>query len=317
VPLKRWLKNALDHVIHVCMNEPGLEFVWVGDDAVDPLEQAQTLQILIGAGIKTREEARADLGLGPTGGKAPAGPPVAKRGATRPLLGKLNPHHDERGQFATADGAVATVGSPARKPRPTRVQVASNDATVRPDVSPDTVSPKAQGESEAGELVAQAPPALGTSKYSVNLRAEEQLWGGHAVRDHVGKTNAELIAQVESTRVDSPARDGLVESKYTPEGSYLSSEAANDFINRLLQSHTDLVDPVASGEWDQAWIEDRIGSHTGIEAFLDAQGQVTTRDTYNAGVLIVHDDRVPRGYRVKTAYPRNDRNSYPSLTPPR
>jgi hypothetical protein len=45
VPLKRWLKNALDHVIHVCMNEPGLEFVWVGDDAVDPLEQAQTLQI--------------------------------------------------------------------------------------------------------------------------------------------------------------------------------------------------------------------------------------------------------------------------------
>ena len=44
--------------------------MWVGDDAVDPLEQAQTLQILVGAGIKTREEARADLGLGPTGGKA-------------------------------------------------------------------------------------------------------------------------------------------------------------------------------------------------------------------------------------------------------
>jgi capsid protein len=53
------------------MNEPGLEFVWVGDDAVDPLEQAQTLQILVGAGIKTREEARADLGLGPVAGGAP------------------------------------------------------------------------------------------------------------------------------------------------------------------------------------------------------------------------------------------------------
>jgi hypothetical protein len=134
VPLKRWLKNALDHVIHVCMNEPGLEFVWVGDDAVDPLEQAQTLQILVGAGIKTREEARADLGLAPAGG-APGGasgtgPLVAKRGATRALLGKLNPHHDERGQFATADGAVATVGSVTRKPQPTRVQVASNDAMI-------------------------------------------------------------------------------------------------------------------------------------------------------------------------------------------
>jgi hypothetical protein len=64
IPLKAWVKSALDYVIQVCMNEPALEFVWVGDDAIDPLEQAQTLQILVGAGIKTREEARAELGLG-------------------------------------------------------------------------------------------------------------------------------------------------------------------------------------------------------------------------------------------------------------
>jgi hypothetical protein len=68
-PLKAWVKNVLDHVIQECMNEPGLEFVWVGDDAIDPLEQAQTLQILVGAGIKTG----ADLGLALTGkGPAPA-----------------------------------------------------------------------------------------------------------------------------------------------------------------------------------------------------------------------------------------------------
>ena len=42
--LKAWIKNALDYVIQVCMNEPGLEFVWVGDDAIDPLQQAQTLK---------------------------------------------------------------------------------------------------------------------------------------------------------------------------------------------------------------------------------------------------------------------------------
>ncbi len=70
VPLKAWVKNALDCVIQDCMNEPGLEFVWVGDDAIDPLEQAQTLQILVGAGVKTREEARADLGLAPAAGAA-------------------------------------------------------------------------------------------------------------------------------------------------------------------------------------------------------------------------------------------------------
>jgi hypothetical protein len=124
VPLKAWVKSALDHVICVCMNEPGLEFVWVGDDAVDPLEQAQTLQILVSAGIKTREEARADLGLAPEGG-APGKPQAG--------LVKFNPHHDERGQFATADNAAGPVGKPTRKPRPTGVHVASNDATVRSD----------------------------------------------------------------------------------------------------------------------------------------------------------------------------------------
>ena len=49
VPLKSWLKCALDQVIQVHLNEPDLEFVWVGDDAVDPLQQAQTLNILVGA----------------------------------------------------------------------------------------------------------------------------------------------------------------------------------------------------------------------------------------------------------------------------
>jgi hypothetical protein len=58
---RRRIKSALDRVIQECMNEPALEFVWVGDDAVDPLQQAQTLDILVTAGIKTREEARAEL----------------------------------------------------------------------------------------------------------------------------------------------------------------------------------------------------------------------------------------------------------------
>ena len=96
VPLKAWVKSALDQVVQVYLKQPDLEFVWVGDDAIDPLEQAQTLQILVGAGIKTREEARADLGLAPgskTGG-----------------FGKYNHNHDERGRFATANNAVEPTG---------------------------------------------------------------------------------------------------------------------------------------------------------------------------------------------------------------
>ena len=98
VPLKAWVKSALDQVVQVYLKQPDLEFVWVGDDAVDPLEQAQTLQILVGAGIKTREEARADLGLAPAGGGKAGG------------LGKYNENHDERGRFATADNAVSPGG---------------------------------------------------------------------------------------------------------------------------------------------------------------------------------------------------------------
>jgi len=34
VPLKTWIKSALDQVIQVCMGEPDLEFAWAGDDAM-------------------------------------------------------------------------------------------------------------------------------------------------------------------------------------------------------------------------------------------------------------------------------------------
>ncbi|WP_170153109.1 RNase A-like domain-containing protein [Roseiarcus fermentans] len=136
------------------------------------------------------------------------------------------------------------------------------------------------------------------------------------MRDHVGKSPAELISQVESTRVDLPFPGPFgVLSRYVPEGTYSSWESANDFVNRLLQSNTDTVDAVASGRFDKAWIEQRIGYPTGQEAFFNGE-IISTRDTYNAGVLIVHDARVPRGYRVKTAYPRNDKRSYPSSVIP-
>ena len=100
------------------MGEPNLEFVWVGDDAVDPLQQAQTLQILVSAGIKTREEARAELGLG--GDEA-----------RRRRLGKYNHNHDEQGRFATADNPGGPGGAAKSSSKPTGLLVAGlvNTAT--------------------------------------------------------------------------------------------------------------------------------------------------------------------------------------------
>jgi hypothetical protein len=64
VPLKTWVKTALDQVIQVCMNEPALEFVWVGDDAVDPLQQAQTLNILVSAASRRARRRGRNWGWG-------------------------------------------------------------------------------------------------------------------------------------------------------------------------------------------------------------------------------------------------------------
>ena len=94
------------------MGEPDLEFVWVGDDAIDPLQQAQTLNILVSAGIKTRDEARAELGLGGDGPKAG--------------LGKFNPYHDpSNGWFTTAEGA----GNPDGAVKPTPVAERASSET--------------------------------------------------------------------------------------------------------------------------------------------------------------------------------------------
>ncbi len=149
VPLKAWIKSFLDLVVQSHLNLPDCEFVWVGDDAVDPLQQAQTLNILVGAGIKTREEARADLGLTGPGQKAD-GPATA--------LGKYNDNHDDAGRFSTAENAVAPEGRkrPQEEGKPRGVQVASrtdvaSDAGAEPGivVDGDPVSPPPRGGLDA------------------------------------------------------------------------------------------------------------------------------------------------------------------------
>ena len=143
------------------------------------MSRRETLQILVSAGIKTREEARAELGLG---GNGAAG------------LGKFNPHHDERGRFSTADNAAgATVGHPARKPRPKSVQVASNDAVmsdlggdvaqiIEPEPPPPIEPPEAPRPMESApststeplpELIAPSGKLPGTAEKLDDPRAME------------------------------------------------------------------------------------------------------------------------------------------------
>jgi len=193
VPLKTWVKSALDRIIQTCMGEPALEFVWVGDDAIDPLQQAQTLQILVSSGIKTREEARAELGLGSEG----------KAG-----LGKFNPHHNERGRFATADDAgVAAVGSVARMPRPKGVQAASNRGAagtrvaqiVEPPVEPPEVPPRSEPP--------EAPrPASAAGTVAEAVAPSGELPG---VADKTGTPRTMAASDDPNSTAENYIRDGI------------------------------------------------------------------------------------------------------------
>ena len=138
--------------------------------------------------------------------------------------------------------------------------------------------------------------------YSVNL-AEEDARGGHAVRDHVGKKDSELVEIVRNNVYRGPVAD-LYGASFS---SYESLDAANDFTNQILREYEAVVDQVALGTVDDAWLPRRFGYPTGREAFrAGANREIVVRLTYNAGVYVVHDARTRRGYRVHTSYPFNE-----------
>ena len=127
------------------------------------------------------------------------------------------------------------------------------------------------------------------------------------MRDHVAVSEAKLTSDLHATAQPSP--DGGFAIRREGEGSYDTISDATNFLNRVLERNTAACDKVASGAWDEDWLNVRFGYPTGYEAFVLPTGDIQIRPNYNAGVLIVHDYRVPRGYRVKTTYPNNKRDA--------
>src|SRR5579862_3265398 len=67
-PLMGWVKRLADHVIQDRMGHGDLEFAWADLRAIEPKEQAEILAIYVKEGIKTRNEARDQLGDDPLPG---------------------------------------------------------------------------------------------------------------------------------------------------------------------------------------------------------------------------------------------------------
>lgn len=129
----------------------------------------------------------------------------------------------------------------------------------------------------------------------------------HIVDGHVGKTDAEMIERV----ADSYRRQlfGLLPPT-TPlmrDGSFDSIESARTFIREALEKNRDAVQRVAEGSEKGALIKSRLGYPTGREAVsIPKDTPIRMRTTYGVGVWIIHDRSVERGFRIISAYPRND-----------
>lgn len=64
VPIQRWVKGIVDELLRRRGNAD-LEFRWLEEESIDPLEKAQINQIYVAAKVITPDEVRADIGLPP------------------------------------------------------------------------------------------------------------------------------------------------------------------------------------------------------------------------------------------------------------
>lgn len=125
----------------------------------------------------------------------------------------------------------------------------------------------------------------------------------HIMKNHAGKTDAELIARMKRKTVRGPYVSRIMDRN----GSFASAENARDFIRRTLDMNHKIVERVARGELPDAFLVHRFGNETGREAYRHPQysENIQLRKTYKVGVEIEHDPNSELGYRIITAYPRN------------
>lgn len=156
-----------------------------------------------------------------------------------------------------------------------------------------------------GSVAAETIPIGSSTRrrgYPIDLLEEEQN-GGHTIAAHVGKSAQHLLARVRAGR----AFFGFATVALRRDGSFPSLEAANKLVNATIAQNQSVVELVASGILDEEFITATFPSRTGIEAYRPGErASPYLRDTYGVGVVIVHDPNASNGFRVITAYPRND-----------
>jgi hypothetical protein len=136
----------------------------------------------------------------------------------------------------------------------------------------------------------------------VDLLGEEDR-GGHAVEDHVRKSDQWLLNDVRSQAVSAINKGDYFDDFRS--GSFTSLEAANKLVNATIAANQGKVDRVVIDRSPKEILDHDFPTPTGREAYMrNERSQAVIRDTYSVRVVIVPDGS-EKGYRVLTAFPRN------------
>jgi HK97 family phage portal protein len=103
-PIQNWVKQLVDYVLVTEFDAGDLEFCWKDEREVDAAQAASVAQIYVANGIKTVNEARADIGLDPVAG---GDEPLVFTGSGPVPLARA----------ASGDGGAAEQGKAARLDR--------------------------------------------------------------------------------------------------------------------------------------------------------------------------------------------------------
>jgi hypothetical protein len=321
----------IDEIVAEELASPDLELHWLDEDEGDP---ETVLEGRLKVGALTLNEMGDALGLDPfdnaaadrpmvltaTGFvpiEANAGGPGANAGVkvdTAPVTKTFNPNQSRvpagnpgGGQWTTGDGGSGSPSNSSDAPadgsaRPTRY--AARDTGTLTDETPSAPS-NSQTGNDSGKSPAQVAANEPSQQKPIDLLKEEAPRGvGHTIAEHVGKSDDELL-EVINRKTWTPAAT-LTGHR---QGSFDSIGIAQDLVNRTLDAPENAarIADVVSGKQVADLITSRFDFITGREWYRpEPDDSPYLRVTSGVGVVILHDPGVPRGYRVLTAYPRND-----------
>lgn len=216
---------------------------------------------------------------------------------------------DDAGRFSFGRGATSDPppSSSSRPPKPVssgnvQVAVAPIQGIGWPSMN-DAQPQNAILSGDEANVKPQLVQLVGDDQYKVNLQEEEDKRNGHAIRDHVGKSDKELMAEVGEFETPNAT---IV---HISEGSFGSEREAEDYTNMVLAANKGEVDRVVTEkDTSRNPISKRLGFITGKEAFAQSMAGIIIpiiRPTFSVEVVITYAQNSPRGYRVVTSFPHN------------